>query len=355
MGALRAWAIGKHIAKKIPKAVARKIRPVPPIEVLAEEWLERSGKGKKVLYLALKYDYGQKHRGLAYEEYNFFSSIKELDVELFRVDIYTLYDLYGKKVVNAVIKEIILREKIETVFFFHYLDIIDHEMFKDFSENYKNVETILWLCDDDVRYEETKELVKCFNKVVTTIEQRHKQRLKLGINSHFSQFLSNTSLYENLHLTKRYDVTFIGQKFGNRPEYIEHLKKNGIAVQVYGPFWRRDSRISQMEMIEIINRTKIMLNFSSSSKDYSKKFIKGRVFEIISCGTFLLTEECEDLDNYLTAGKDVVVFKNKEEAVKKIKYYLKKEKERENIALHGEQTVRKKYSFQNEFKKILGV
>lgn len=355
MGALRAWAIGKHIAKKIPKKIARALRTTPPIEVLAEEWLERSGTGKKVLYLALKYDYGQKNRGLSYEEYNFYSSIKDLDVELLRLDIYTLNELYGKKVVNAVIKEIVLRENIDTIFFFHYLDIIDHEMFKDFSENYKGMETILWLCDDDVRYEETKELVKCFNRVVTTIEHRHKQRLKLGLNSHFSQFLSNTTLYRNLHLKKRYDAVFIGQRFGNRPEYVDYLKKNGVAVQTFGPFWRRDSRTSQMEMIEIINRTRIMLNFSSSSKDYTKKFIKGRVFEIISCGTFLLTEECEDLDRYLNEGKEVITFKNKEEALKKIRYYLKHEKEREKIAQAGEEAVRKKYSFQKEFKKILGV
>ncbi len=292
---------------------------------------------------------------MSYEEYNFYASLSELPIELIRLDVIELSERYGKAVMSKVVKETVLRERPDALIYFHYKDVLDHSMLAEFKTEHKEMETIIWLCDDDVRYEEYKELVLLFNKVVTTIGHRHEQRKKLGIDSYYSQFLANTSLFRPLGLAKKYDAVFIGQKFGNRPELVEHLRSHGIDVQTWGPFWRSDSRLSQMEMIEVINRARIMLNFSSSSKDATKKFIKGRVFEIIACGSFLLTEECDDLDTYLVDGKDLVTFKDKDDMLRKAKQYLADEKARETIAARGAKTVRDKYSFQKEFAKILGV
>ena len=68
------------IIRRIKKFVSNKqflrLFPTPTVEVLASEWPEFSNKGagKKILYLAAKYDYGDKSKGISYEEYNFIVS-----------------------------------------------------------------------------------------------------------------------------------------------------------------------------------------------------------------------------------------------------------------------------------------
>ena len=209
--------------------------------------------------------------------------------------------------------------------------------------------------DDDKRYPYTKGLVKCFNKVVTTLKERHKQRKMEGINSYLAQFAANHYLYKKLPIEKKYDVVFIGQNFENRQEYIEFLIKNGIDIHVFGRGWENSGRISQREMIEKMNQAKIMLNFSSSAGNPHLKYPKGRVFEIPATGSFLLTENCDELEDYFTIGKDLDIFTNKKTLLSKIKYYLKNEVERERIAKNGYERALKDHTYEKRFLNILNL
>ena len=61
--------------------ISRNYLPKPNFETLMSESIEiiKNGIPKtKVLYLAAKYDYGDKSRGLGYEEYNFYYTLKIL-------------------------------------------------------------------------------------------------------------------------------------------------------------------------------------------------------------------------------------------------------------------------------------
>ena len=68
------------------------------IEVLMDEELERHLKqGKKtVLYVGIKYDYGNKDGGLSYEHYNFYHTLLNMDYSL----IYFDYDRLNPKIWN---------------------------------------------------------------------------------------------------------------------------------------------------------------------------------------------------------------------------------------------------------------
>ena len=62
-----------------------------------------------------------------------------------------------------------------------------------------------------------------------------------------------------------------------------------------------------------------------------------RVFEIMACGTFLLTNRIKDngFDQLFEEGKHLVTYSSDRELLSLIKYYLENEKERENIAAQG--------------------
>jgi len=351
--------IGAKIERWVKRTIVNKqymrLLPKPPVEVLASDWPEFYNRGakKKVLYLAAKYDYADKSKGISYEEYNFFYTLKNMkDVEVIRLDVYSLYQRYGKDITNQVIKEVALLEGVDSILLLLFKDIFNHEMFKDLSDNYA-LETILWLFDDDKRYLETAELVKCFNKVVTTIAIRHQERLDKGLNSMLAQFAANHYLYKDYGMEKEYDVVFVGQNFGNRQEYIEYLQSNGVAVKAFGYGWPGTGRLSQVEMIELLNKAKISLNFSSSADNPELKFLKGRVFEIPATGSMLLTEECEDLDDYFEVSNHLDIFKNKEELLEKVDYYLKNPKCLASTSNSGKEIVIKKYTFEYYLKEVL--
>lgn len=352
-------ALINKVIRRLNKIVSNKqylrLFPAPTVEVLASEWPEfhDKGAGKKILYLAAKYDYGDKSKGISYEEYNFFYTLKNMDgVETIRLDVYSLYHRYGKDITNQVIKEVALLEGVDTVLLCLFHDIFDHQLFKDLSENYP-IETVLWLFDDDKRYLETFSLVQCFNKVVTTIDIRHQERVKAGINSHLAQFAANHFLYKNYGLKKEYDVVFVGQNFGNRQEYIEYLKESGINVFVFGRGWPDAKRLTQVEMIELLNKAKLALNFSSSADNPELKFLKGRIFEIPATGTMLLTEVCENLEDYFTVGEHLDVFAEKEELLNKIKTYLSNEQILEEISANGQKLVSSDYTFEKYLREVM--
>ena len=346
----------KRLSLLINTKSYKRIIPAPSAEVLATDWLEvvNPGNAKKVLYLAVKYDYGNPIRGLSYEEHNFFNTLKNMpNVTLIRVDIYTLYYRYGARIASEVIREVCIQNGIDTLFYLLYLDVFDHKMFKSLSTEY-GIETILWLFDDDKRYQETKDLTNQFDKVVTTIEERHKWRLENKINSHYAQFAANHYLFRSYGLSRDIDILFIGQKFGNREAYVNHLIANGISVKAYGMGWS-GGRVGQSDMLSLLNQAKIVLNFSSSFGHPELKFVKGRVFEIPATGAFLLTEVCEDLENYFTVGKDIDVFNDETELLNKVKYYLDNNDARLKVAESGKERVLDNFTFEHYLCEVLNV
>jgi spore maturation protein CgeB len=106
-------------------------------------------------------------------------------------------------------------------------------------------------------------------------------------------------------------------------------------------------------MIELLGRSKIALNFSSSQGNKQLKFLKGRVFEIPATGAMLLTQQCEHLDDYFTIGKEVEVFSDKAEMLMKIEAYLSDEAKRNDVAQAGKSRVLLHYTMEHALHSVL--
>lgn len=327
----------------------------PNVETLIDKYVvinKQEQPKNRVLYIALKYDYGDRSRGMSYEEYNFFHVLKNMqDIEVIRYDFYSIASRYGKKIANRMLSEVVFLERVDAVLCLLYKDYFDHEMISDMSKNLP-IETILWVFDDDKRFEETVFLSRCFNKTVTTIKKRLAQRVSRGENCVLAQFAANHYLYRNYNLKKKYDVVFVGQNFGNREMYIKFLRDNQVNVHAFGMGWP-DGRLTQSEMIRVFNESKIILNFSSSYNNPELKYVKGRMFEIPACGSMLLTENCEDLDNFFNVGEHIDMFSTREELLEKVQFYLENENERVRVSEAGEKHVVENFTVEKYLLEIL--
>jgi spore maturation protein CgeB len=80
--------------------------------------------------------------------------------------------------------------------------------------------------------------------------------------------------------------------------------------------------------------------------------IKGRNFEIPGCGGFLLTGYADNLEDYYEIDKEIVVYKDTNDLIDKIKYYLDHNEEREIIAQAGYERTLRDHTYEKRFNEI---
>jgi len=134
-------------------------------------------------------------------------------------------------------------------------------------------------------------------------------------------------------------VTFVGQAHGSRKQVVRSLRKQGIPVRVWGSMWKLNrfhslarrirlisqgqieriidsTRVSQQEMIRIIQTSKISLNLSAASQSNENQ-IKGRNFEIPSCQGFQISGYADMIERYFDGDREIVCYRSEGELTEK--------------------------------------
>lgn len=96
------------------------------------------------------------------------------------------------------------------------------------------------------------------------------------------------------------------------------------------------------EMPYIFRNSKINLNFTSKSIHTG---IPLRIFDIMGCGGFVMTNYQAELSDYFDIGVDLEAYSSVEELVEKCGFYLKHDDERKKIALRGYEKVRNEHRY----------
>jgi spore maturation protein CgeB len=96
------------------------------------------------------------------------------------------------------------------------------------------------------------------------------------------------------------------------------------------------------EMPLIFNQSKINLNITAKS---IRSGLSLRVFDVLGCGGFLITNFQAELPEYFEIGKDLVAYESMEHLQELCRYYLAHDDEREEIAAHGRETIIANYTY----------
>jgi len=346
----------------------------------------------RVLFIGLKYDYGNPARGLSYEYVNFFETLARMDgvkATLFPFD--EILRERGRDAMNRLLLEKVNEVQPDICFFFLFTDEIKKETIRVISER-KSTVTLNWFADDHWRFHEfTKYWAPLFHWSVTTDREAVDKYHAIGCRNVIrSQWGFNHFLYKPVDISPEMDVSFVGQAHSNRKKFIEVLKRSGISVECWGRGWH-NGRLSQEEMIALYSKSKINLNFSESSiswqaKPLAKVFlsrradnslhiknasemaahfstllqnrrvqIKGRNFEIPGSGGFLLTQYAGGIEEYFVPGLEIATFSNDGELLERIQYFLSHDREREAIKSAGYQRALTDHTFQKRFEDIFQI
>jgi len=149
------------------------------------------------------------------------------------------------------------------------------------------------------------------------------------------------------------DCMFVGHYEGDgRAECLEALIMSGVKLKLFGPYmglkesgWDIPiskskvlqsllpvSYLSGQEYVKAISSTPIALCFLSK---LNKDTYTRRCFEIPAIGSALFSEYSNDLASMFIDGEEAVFFRNKEELVQKVKYYLAREDQLQRIREKG--------------------
>ena len=334
----------------------------------------------KVVFAALKYDYGIKDRGESLEYKAFYPALKRnveiltpfwLEENGFPADLISLQEKLFKFVEN---------ENPDYVFFI----LMNYEIFPTTLTKLKEKYlTINWFCDDAWRFNGyTRNAAAYFNYSITvdkySIPKYQENGYKNVILSQWAAFdyVDNIDFHDIRYV---YDISFIGAKNPTREWMVNYLYKNNIHVECFGAGWN-NGKVSYERIKEIFRSSKINLNLSnsisrdirfiyflicrllmtilkipiqkpllsfrnlklyiSSVKSYffsdkNVETIKARNFEIPGCGGFELSQFALEIEDYYHIGKEIAVFSNIDDLTKQINYYLRFNEERENIRTNG--------------------
>ena len=162
------------------------------------------------------------------------------------------------------------------------------------------------------------------------------------------------------------DVVFIGH-FENdgRDEIMRYLLENNIDLRIYGTCWQDSihydflkSRVGEItpvydEYNEVLNGAKIAVVFLSK---LNRDTYTRRCFEIPAAKTMMISEYTDDLSSMFVEDLEAVYFRNKEELLEKIIYYLANPEKLNKISENGYNKLHKSgHEIKDRVRQIIDV
>ncbi|MFH1708623.1 MAG: glycosyltransferase [Planctomycetota bacterium] len=172
---------------------------------------------------------------------------------------------------------------------------------------------------------------------------------RAGANAIFLTQGADTSLYyPDPSQAREYDVVFVGTLRPNRARYLRHLEQNGIRVATFGKDMQHE-HVFGPALADVYRKARIVLNFNTT---VNKTGFSLRVFEVMGCGAFMLTEYCKDLETLFQSGRELVWFDSPAECLDLVRRYLADETARETIARAGLARIRAEFTWQHIVGRI---
>lgn len=247
-------------------------------------------------------------------------------------------ETYGKSYMNRKFIEVCAKEKPDYIFLWVMHDEFYPETLIELRKLLPDTVTFCYNGDDDYKfYNHTIHFFPLIDYFITTQPPYLEKYKKYGKVPFFGCGADITE-FKPMNLPKKYDVSFVGTPKNDRVEFMRHLLKNNVKFVVCGAGWEKYpefkpyhlGEVNHEQFIRLINESKI--NICLSKNYFGGVHILERFFEINACRSLCLTEYAESYFPTFKEGKDIVTFKNKDELLKKVQYYLKHDDEREAIA-----------------------
>lgn len=315
----------------------------------------------RVLYSALLYNYAKPEEGYSYEHHNLEAGIKEcdFDVDCFYVDQVMLDNPDDpKKAVHDQFFDLVQNGQHDAIFHVPFNEHYDLPVNVMKYAIKKEIPVIAWECDASWKFHNfIKGRKDRYSHFVTTHSATIPWFEAEGMNIIRSQWGGSPLYKRDTTMEKIYDVSFVGQKHGIRPQIVEAISNAGIKLDLFGHYWESYPNWhgylpTVQDIVKVFNQSKICLNLSNPWHVGTMPQIKGRHFEIPQAGGFQLSTPADDLQRYFKIGEEIVLANSVEELISALRYYLEHEDERNAISKAGYIRTQNDHQWKNRFQEI---
>lgn len=262
------------------------------------------------------------------------------------------------------------------------------------------IPTVNFYCNANHQFHLVEEIAPHFDYCMFPEREAKSKYLTVGANPVHIQMAANPRLYRPYPLPREFPVTFVGQKYLNREEYLNHLFTNGIDVRVWGPGWPSEPRpllslspyrsavrlagrlkrrfldrqrpqgpqglpsdrcgppLSDEQLVKMYSRSLIGLGFSEVRDELTgeiKRHVRLRDFEAPMSGAFYIVGSQEELAEYYELDKEIVCYDDRDDLLDKVRYYLAHEEEMDQVRQAGLARARRDHTWENRFRQLFDV
>ncbi len=259
---------------------------------------------------------------------------------------------YGKRIMNEKFIALLRKEKPDYIMLFLVWDEFYSETLMKIKQILPNVKVVQWNGDDDIKFDNYTVPYSAIIDYQFISQLQFTNRYDKYNLPWFDMLGADTKKFRPLNLKKKYEVAFVGTPKGERLEYMRYLLQKKVNFILAGGGWadypefkeRYLGQLTDEDFVKLINETKINICFSKNY--FSSPHVLERSLQVNACKAFALTGYVDGYFPKFKEGADISTFKDKEELLEKINYYLKHEEKREKIAEKAYKKVTSLYSNQ---------
>ena len=173
-------------------------------------------------------------------------------------------------------------------------------------------------------------------------------------NPTFTKYLKESMksiIFKNLSILKKISVndSFLPKKL--KYNRIERWEIGGKFIKYQNNIIKKFREpVYGLDMFQKLSDSKISFNIHGDlAKNQAGNM---RMYEVTGVGTCLLTDWKEDINDYFEPDYEIVTYKSKEEALKKVNYLLNNPKEREKIAINGQKRTLRDHTLKKRVEEV---
>jgi spore maturation protein CgeB len=284
-------------------------------------------------------------------------------------------------------------KKVFNLFFSYFTDLdIEAQVVAEIKK--LNIPAVNYSCNNTHQFHLVEKISPHYDFNLHAEKSAADKFKKINAKPVWFQMAANPAYYHPLDLHRDYPVTFTGSNYARRARYIFYLLEHGAAVDCFGPNWlaanrmkkikwqikrtgnlvaarvsfsasRRHSSALQVQefdiqqnlrrlyhknlhspvaeddLVKLFNRSEINLGFlevfaqDNKNSPVIQKHLHLREFEIPMSGGLYITNYSDELAEHYEPDKEVIVFRDEQELLDKVRYFLTHDTEARQVRLAG--------------------
>lgn len=275
------------------------------------------------------------------------------------------------------------------------------------------VPTVNFTCNNVHQFDLVAEIAPRFDVSIVPERAAFEDFVRVGARPARIQLAANPEVYRPYPEPRVYDVTFVGQRYADRADFLHHLHANGVGVRAWGAGWqarkRRDlatakaalalvederldgvlrilrrrrsgaatgapnpdqsdptleagvasfggPRLLQADLIRAYSQSRLTLGFATAGDSHRGPrrltHLRLREFEAPMSGALYLTEHQEELAEYFTPGTEVLTYVGRDDLLETARYYLAHPEQAERVRRAGRHRALREHTWQHRFREL---